>query len=92
MHYDTAEITTPSDEHGEPCERCADAPCVTNVYVVDEDGDGDTVHTCAATDCVTRAIDARHTGTADVLVEISTAPMPWAQPTPAAPVVSGVAA
>jgi hypothetical protein len=83
--YDTVTITTESEEHGEPCERCADAPCATNIYVVDEDGEGDTVHTCTAEHCITRAIDARHNGHAEVLVEISTAPMPW-ETTPAASV------
>lgn len=89
--YDTVEITSESDAHGEPCERCADAPCATNVYVVDEDGEGDTVHTCAVPRCIERAIEARHHGTTEVLVEISTAPMPW-EITPAAPRPPAVAA
>lgn len=92
--YDTVTITNQSDEHGEPCERCADAACRTNIYVVDEDGDGDTVHTCAAPDCITRAIDAcHHSNHRTVLVEISTAPMPWEQPaTTVTTTVAGVVA
>lgn len=76
--YDTRTITTESDLHGEPCPFCQDAPCVTNVYLVNADGQDDMAHTCGDPACIEAAADpGRHFGDAEVLVEISAALLPW---------------
>lgn len=83
MHYDTRTITTPSDLHGEPCPWCQDAPCVTNIYLVDADGEDGMAHTCNTPACIEQATGPgrHHCDIREALVEISTAPMPWVQDT-----------
>jgi hypothetical protein len=90
MHYDTRITTTPSDLHGERCPWCQDAPCATNIYLVDADGEDGMAHTCVASACIDQATGPgrHHCDIREALVEISTAPLPWETTTTNAPEVA----
>lgn len=87
MLYDLRTTATPSDEHGVACPYCQDEPCVTNVYLVDADGNGETLHTCESVVCIGAALartdTTGHHGDDMPIVELSTAPMPWETSAPA---------